>query len=95
MSNYGTDVFVSIFDAIQLAEAGIAWGKHTRVILAISAVMGSQKLPFPNGVFDLIHCHIHYYINDDNNKDAITAGYASVDDAVPINLGMNCDREHK
>lgn len=80
------------------AEPGIAWGKHTRVILdvgcgvgsfggylfdrdviamslapkdeheaqvqfalergipAISAVMGSQRLPFPNGVFDLIHC---------------------------------------
>ncbi|CAK8539938.1 unnamed protein product [Lathyrus sativus] len=85
-------------DFLQQAEAGIAWGKHTRVILdvgcgvgsfggflferdviamslapkdeheaqvqfalergipAISAVMGSQRLPFPNGVFDLIHC---------------------------------------
>ncbi|AES95041.2 probable methyltransferase PMT27 [Medicago truncatula] len=27
-----------------------------RGIPAISAVMGSQRLPFPNGVFDLIHC---------------------------------------
>ncbi|XP_073220762.1 probable methyltransferase PMT27 [Cicer arietinum] len=85
-------------DFLQQAEASIAWGKHTRVILdvgcgvgsfggylfdrdviamslapkdeheaqvqfalergipAISAVMGSQRLPFPNGVFDLIHC---------------------------------------
>ncbi|PNY06462.1 putative methyltransferase PMT27-like protein [Trifolium pratense] len=85
-------------DFLQQAEAGIAWGKHTRVILdvgcgvgsfggylfdrdviamslapkdeheaqvqfalergipAISAVMGSQRLPFPNGVFDLVHC---------------------------------------
>ncbi|KAL5067014.1 hypothetical protein RYX36_017901 [Vicia faba] len=39
--------------------------------------------------------HIHYYINDDNNKDAIAAGYASADDAIPINSGMNCKREHK
>lgn len=77
---------------------GIAWGKHTRVILdvgcgvasfggylfdrdvltmsfapkdeheaqvqfalergipAISAVMGSQRLPFPSRVFDIVHC---------------------------------------
>ncbi|KAE9596593.1 hypothetical protein Lal_00007880 [Lupinus albus] len=85
-------------DFLQQAEAGIAWGKHTRVILdvgcgvgsfggylferdviamsfapkdeheaqvqfalergipAISAVMGSQRLPFPSRVFDLVHC---------------------------------------
>ncbi|MED6220943.1 hypothetical protein PIB30_049699 [Stylosanthes scabra] len=85
-------------DFLQQAEAGIGWGKHTRVILdvgcgvgsfggflferdviamsfapkdeheaqvqfalergipAISAVMGSQRLPFPSRAFDLVHC---------------------------------------
>ncbi|XLV01363.1 hypothetical protein S245_015700 [Arachis hypogaea] len=85
-------------DFLQQAEAGIGWGKHTRVILdvgcgvgsfggylferdviamslapkdeheaqvqfalergipAISAVMGSQRLPFPSRAFDLLHC---------------------------------------
>ncbi|GMH06511.1 hypothetical protein Nepgr_008351 [Nepenthes gracilis] len=85
-------------DFLQQSVPGIAWGKHTRVILdvgcgvasfggylfdrdvltmsfapkdeheaqvqfalergipAISAVMGSQRLPFPSGVFDLVHC---------------------------------------
>ncbi|KAL5079711.1 hypothetical protein RYX36_008132, partial [Vicia faba] len=38
--------------------------------------------------------HIHYYINDDSNKDVITVGYSSAN-AVPINFGMNCGREHK
>ncbi|KAL5068270.1 hypothetical protein RYX36_019157 [Vicia faba] len=42
-----------------------------------------------------LRSHVHYYINDDNNKDAIAAGYTSADDAVPINFGMNYDREHK
>ena len=27
-----------------------------RGIPAISAVMGSQRLPFPSSVFDLVHC---------------------------------------
>ena len=27
-----------------------------RGIPAISAVMGSQRLPFPSGVFDVVHC---------------------------------------
>ncbi|GMY12158.1 probable methyltransferase PMT27 [Fagus crenata] len=85
-------------DFVQQSVPGIAWGKHTRVILdvgcgvasfggylfdrdvltmsfapkdeheaqvqfalergipAISAVMGSQRLPFPSRVFDLLHC---------------------------------------
>ncbi|XP_028774651.1 probable methyltransferase PMT27 [Neltuma alba] len=85
-------------DFIQEAEASVAWGKQTRVVLdvgcgvgsfggylferdvlamsfapkdehvaqvqfaiergipAISAVMGSQRLPFPSMVFDLVHC---------------------------------------
>ncbi|MED6181203.1 hypothetical protein PIB30_017176 [Stylosanthes scabra] len=85
-------------DFLQQAEAGIKWGKRTRVILdvgcgvgsfggylferdviamsfapkdeheaqvqfalergipAISAVMGSQRLPFPSRAFDLVHC---------------------------------------
>ncbi|GMN29254.1 hypothetical protein TIFTF001_002356 [Ficus carica] len=85
-------------DFLQQSVPGIAWGKHTRVVLdvgcgvasfggylferdvitmsfapkdeheaqvqfalergipAISAVMGSQRLPFPSRVFDLIHC---------------------------------------
>ncbi|XP_019172116.1 PREDICTED: probable methyltransferase PMT27, partial [Ipomoea nil] len=85
-------------DFIQKAVPGIAWGKHTRVVLdvgcgvasfggyiferdvitmsfapkdeheaqvqfalergipAISAVMGTQRLPFPSGVFDAVHC---------------------------------------
>ncbi|KAG6647091.1 probable methyltransferase PMT27 isoform X1 [Carya illinoinensis] len=85
-------------DFIQQSVPGIAWGKHTRVILdvgcgvasfggylferdvltmsfapkdeheaqvqfalergipAISAVMGSQRLPFPSRVFDIVHC---------------------------------------
>jgi len=35
-------------------------------------------------------------INDDNiNKDVITAGYASADDAVPQNSARNRDRERK
>ncbi|KAL5080515.1 hypothetical protein RYX36_008936, partial [Vicia faba] len=40
-------------------------------------------------------CHIHYYINDDNNKYGITVGYTSVDDVVPSNFGINYDRKHK
>ena len=32
---------------------------------------------------------------DDNNKDAVAAGYASADDAVPQNSGRNRDRERK
>ncbi|MED6148647.1 hypothetical protein PIB30_054969 [Stylosanthes scabra] len=85
-------------DFLQKSEAGISWGKHTRVILdvgcgvgsfggylferdviamsfapkdeheaqvqfalergipALSAVMGTQRLQFPSGVFDLVHC---------------------------------------
>ncbi|XP_020112399.1 probable methyltransferase PMT26 [Ananas comosus] len=85
-------------DFLQQSVHGLAWGKHTRVILdvgcgvasfggylferdvlamsfapkdeheaqvqfalergipAISAVMGSQRLPFPSKVFDLVHC---------------------------------------
>ncbi|KAI3712853.1 hypothetical protein L1987_71421 [Smallanthus sonchifolius] len=56
-------------DFVQQMVPEIAWGKHTRVILdvgcgfalergipAISAVMGTQRLPFPSNVFDLVHC---------------------------------------
>ncbi|XP_062230179.1 probable methyltransferase PMT24 [Phragmites australis] len=85
-------------DFLQQSVRGIAWGKHTRVVLdvgcgvasfggylferdvvtvsfapkdeheaqvqmalergipAISAVMGSKRLPFPSKAFDLVHC---------------------------------------
>ncbi|KAL5057070.1 hypothetical protein RYX36_028674 [Vicia faba] len=99
--------FSTLEEASRAAKAGIAWGKHTRVILdvgcgvesfggylferdviamslapkdeheaqgqfalergipTISAVMGSQRLPFPNGVFDLIHyaqCRVPWHV---------------------------------
>ncbi|XP_062184516.1 uncharacterized protein LOC133888333 isoform X2 [Phragmites australis] len=50
------------------AKKDIAWGKRNHVVLdvgcgvasfgipAISAVMGTKRLPFPGRVFDVVHC---------------------------------------
>ncbi|CAH2080557.1 unnamed protein product [Thlaspi arvense] len=51
-------------DFIQQSIPDIAWGKRSRVVQfalergipAISAVMGTRRLPFPGRVFDVVHC---------------------------------------
>jgi hypothetical protein len=53
--NFERDVLTMSFAPKDEHEAQVQFALE-RGIPAISAVMGSQRLPFPSRVFDLIHC---------------------------------------
>ncbi|KAI3767946.1 hypothetical protein L2E82_18375 [Cichorium intybus] len=52
---FDKDVLTMSFASKDEQEAQIQFALE-RGIPAISAVMGTQRLPFPSGVFDLVHC---------------------------------------
>ena len=52
---FDKDVLTMSFAPKDEHEAQIQFALE-RGIPAISAVMGTQRLPFPSGVFDLVHC---------------------------------------